>query len=90
MKMGIKEFRERLGEVATGQEPVALTHHGRVVGHYLPIDRRRVADGDLDGWVAARDRFRAQWKSGNPDWQEQLSRFGLNDEGEPFSNDPRH
>ena len=90
MKMGIKEFRERLGEVAVGTEPVSLTHHGRVVGHYLPVDRRRVADGDLDNWVAARDRFRARWKASNPDWEDQLLRVGLDEEGEPYGNDPRH
>lgn len=89
MKMGIKEFRERIGQVALGNEPVCLTHHGRVVGHYLPIDGRRVADADLSEWVTARDRFRARWKTANPDWEDQLLQLDLDGEGEPSSNDPR-
>ena len=36
MKMGIKEFRERLGEVARGREPVQLTDRGRIIGTYTP------------------------------------------------------
>ena len=39
MKMGIKEFRERLGEVARGEEPVQLTDRGRVIGIYNPLPR---------------------------------------------------
>ena len=35
-KMGIKEFRERLSEVARGDEVVSVTHHGKVVGTFTP------------------------------------------------------
>jgi hypothetical protein len=36
MKMGIKEFRERIGEIAEGDAVIELTKHGRVVGQYRP------------------------------------------------------
>ena len=89
MKMGIKEFRERLGEVARGEEPVSVTHHGRVVGHYLPVDGPKLSTGDLDAWVSARARFRAEWQAKNADWRDQLTRMGWDEEGELFSDDPR-
>lgn len=89
MKMGIKEFRERLAQVAAGSESVSVTHHGRVVGHYLPVDGRKLDVSELDGWVAARERFRNRWKAANPDWRDQLTRMGWDEEGEPYDNDPR-
>jgi len=39
MKMGIKEFRERLGEMARGEQAVQLTDRGRVIGIYSPLPR---------------------------------------------------
>ncbi|WP_375392069.1 hypothetical protein [uncultured Sphingomonas sp.] len=39
MRMGIKEFRDRLGEVARGEEPVQLTDRGQVIGIYNPLPR---------------------------------------------------
>lgn len=89
MKMGIKEFRERLGQVAAAGQPVCVTHHGRIVGHYVPVDSRKAADVDLDRWVAARDRFRARWKAANPDWGDQLLKMGWDEAGEPYANDSR-
>ena len=89
MKMGIKEFRERISEVADGREAVTVTHHGRVVGHYVPVDRRRLEEPQFSGWLAARERFRRGWQAANPDWRERLERMGWDDEGEPFENDPR-
>ena len=36
MKMGIKEFRDRIGELADGDCVIELTKHGKVVGQYRP------------------------------------------------------
>ena len=37
MKMGIKEFRERLSEVIQSGEPVIVTNHGKVLGTFSPL-----------------------------------------------------
>jgi len=89
MKMGIKEFRERLGQLAEGDETVTLTNHGRIVGHYAPVDGRKVSDDNLERWLSARQRFRARWESETPDWEERLCSYGLDSDGEPFENEPR-
>lgn len=52
MKMGIKEFRERIGEVALGDEPVILTHHGRRVGQYIPDTIRPPTVTDFEGMAS--------------------------------------
>lgn len=83
MKMGIKEFRERISHVASGEQPVAVTHRGRVVGHYLPVAGPRVEGDDLDGWLDARRRFRERWIGRDPQWAEKLSEIGLDRDGEP-------
>ena len=77
MKMGIKEFRERIGEVALGEEPVILTHHGRRVGQYIPDSvRKPPADLNLDEWVKERLEFGRRWRSRTPDWREKLRALG--------------
>ena len=43
MKMGIKEFRERISEVSLGDEVVIVTHHGKRVGRYIPEGNRKPA-----------------------------------------------
>ena len=87
--MGIKEFRERLGEVATGPSPIAVTHHNRVVGHYVPLDRSVLAETDFDDWLSARQQFRRRWIANDPNWKDRLLRMGWDEEGEPYENDPR-
>lgn len=44
MKIGIKEFRDRLREVTDIGEPVMVTNHGRVVATYLPHQRPSLAE----------------------------------------------
>lgn len=77
MKMGIKEFRERLGEVALGDEMVILTHHGRRVGRYLPERLTSPKDIDLDAWVREREQTGRRWRAVTPDWRARLEAFGI-------------
>ena len=76
MKMGIKEFRERIGEVALGEEAVVLTHHGKRVGRYVPDRAQRIDDADLAAWMERRQDFGRQWRAVTPDWREQLRALG--------------
>ena len=86
MKMGIKEFRERLSEVAKGDRLVEITHHGRIVGRYTPLRIKPAADIDLDAWVADLEARRDAWRERTPDWRERMAAFGLTPDGEtlPF------
>ena len=80
MRMGIKEFRERLGEVALGDEVIVLTHHGKPVGRYLPDRARAPRDVDLDAWAREREEFSRRWRAATPNWRERLSAVGFSDE----------
>ena len=76
MKMGIKEFRERIGEVALGEEPVVLTHHGKRVGRYVPDRAARLDDAELRDWLGRMQAFGRQWRAVTPDWRERLRALG--------------
>ena len=77
MKMGIKEFRERIGEVALGDEAVVVTHHGRRVGQYIPDAARKPPGGvDMDAWVREGLEFGRRWRARTPDWREKLRELG--------------
>ena len=66
MKMGIKEFRERIGEVSLGDEVVIVTHHGKRVGRYIPDGLRKpAADIDMKAWVAEREASAKAWRAEN-------------------------
>ncbi|MBW8785564.1 MAG: hypothetical protein JF593_13160 [Novosphingobium sp.] len=81
MRMGIKEFRERIAEVATGDEVVVVTHRGKRVGRFVP-ERARQKPGDVDvhGWAEERERFGREWRSATPDWKERLAVAGFTSE----------
>lgn len=79
MKLGIKEFRERISEVSAGEEVVIITNHGRRVGRYIP---ERPRDVDMDAWVREREAFARKWRADTPDWRDRLRNAGLDpDEG---------
>ena len=56
--MGIREFRERLGEIARSGQSVELTDRGRMIGTYTPwpqpdpvrLARAREAAAEIDRW----------------------------------------
>ena len=87
MKMGIKEFRDRISEVTERGEPVTVTHHGREVATYLP--RRAV---DLERARAAADEIKA-WqrdlRAGGIDPEAILAEIGLNPWGVPLDEPDR-
>lgn len=73
MKMGIKEFRERISEVSLGDEVVIVTHHGKRVGRYIPEGNRKpAADIDMKTWIAEREEFGRRWRARTPNWREML------------------
>lgn len=73
MKMGIKEFRERISEVSLGDEMVIVTHHGKRVGRYIPEGLRKpAADIDMAAWAKEREAFGHRWRVRTPNWRELL------------------
>lgn len=85
MKLGIREFRERLSEIAHGDEPVLVTHHGKVVGRFVPACRTRAENIDLTAWAEQRERSQEEWRRNTPDWKERLAAYGLGPDGEPLA-----
>jgi antitoxin (DNA-binding transcriptional repressor) of toxin-antitoxin stability system len=74
MKMGIKEFREKVSEVSLGDQLVVVTHHGRRVGRFVPERPKPV---DVAAWVREREDFARRWREKTPDWQERLRAAGI-------------
>ena len=73
MKMGIKEFREKIGEVSLGDEVVIVTHHGRRVGRFVPEGRRRQSENiDMKTWSDDLESFGRDWRTKTPNWRELL------------------
>ena len=85
MKMGIKEFRERLGEVARGDEPVQLTDRGRVIGVYNPLPRwtaeRRERALKAAGEI---ERMQAELRASGIEPHDILAEMGLDPLGLPL------
>lgn len=88
MRMGIKEFRERLGEVARSGRPVQLTDRGQVIGTYMPLPRM---DDEQRGKASAAleelRRTREEWARQGIDTDAWLARIGLDPLGVPL---PQH
>ncbi len=38
--VGVREFRDHASSYLSGQEPLAVRRHGRVLGFYLPVKRK--------------------------------------------------
>lgn len=83
-KMGIKEFRRRVSEVASGSELVEVTNNGRVVAEFTPVNPVR-STAEQSQWLEDRLAFRQRWQEETPDWFERLTDFGLDEEGEPLA-----
>lgn len=85
MKMGIKEFRERLGEVARGDEPVQLTDRGQVIGTYTPLPRMDDARrSQARSAIAEHRQWRDALQAQGVDTEGWLAEIGLDPWGVPL------
>ena len=85
MKMGVREFRERISEVTSGTEQVVVTRNGAVVGRYTPIVPAKPAESiDMQAWLDRIQNFQTVWKSETPDWRQRLASIGLDENGDLF------
>jgi hypothetical protein len=57
LKVGVREFRERIASFLESDKPVAVTRRGETLGVYVPTPRRRRKSADLSELKAAADRL---------------------------------
>jgi antitoxin (DNA-binding transcriptional repressor) of toxin-antitoxin stability system len=75
LKIGIREFREKLAGYLESGTPLAITRHGQTLGFYIPAQKRsrkaeleamRAAAKDLDemiaSWSASEDELMEEYK----------------------------
>jgi antitoxin (DNA-binding transcriptional repressor) of toxin-antitoxin stability system len=57
IKVGVREFRERISTFLESDTPVAVTRHGETLGVYVPTRRKRPKAADISELKAAADRL---------------------------------
>jgi UDP-N-acetyl-D-mannosaminuronate dehydrogenase len=57
LKVGVREFRERIASFLESDTPVAVTRRGETLGVYVPTPRKRSKTADLSELKAAADRL---------------------------------
>ena len=57
VKVGVREFRERIASFLESDIPVAVTRRGEILGVYVPTRRKRPKSADLSELKAAADRL---------------------------------
>jgi hypothetical protein len=75
VKVGMREFREKLAGYLEAGTPLAIMRHGQTLGYYIPAQKRsrkadlaamRAAAKELDGmiasWGASEDELMAEYK----------------------------
>jgi len=57
LKVGVREFRERIASFLESDTPVAVTRRGETLGVYVPTRRRHRKSADVSELKAAADRL---------------------------------
>jgi len=57
IKVGVREFRERIASFLESDTPVAVTRRGETLGVYVPTRRKRPKAADVSELRAAADRL---------------------------------
>ena len=57
VKVGVREFRERIASFLESDTPVAVTRRGETLGVYVPTRRKGPKSADLSELKAAADRL---------------------------------
>ena len=84
MEIGVRELRNRLSEIVNGNRHVVVTNNGRVIGEFTPATIEQPTMS-REEWLEKRQAARTRWQVEVPDWQERLTGFGLDEEGEPYA-----
>jgi hypothetical protein len=59
IKVGVREFRDRIASFLESDTPVAVTRRGETLGIYVPTRRKRHRTADISELKAAADRLAA-------------------------------
>jgi hypothetical protein len=59
IKVGVREFRERIASFLESDTPVAVTRRGETLGIYVPTPRKRAQAAETSELRAAADRLAA-------------------------------
>lgn len=84
MRMGVREFRDRVSEIVNGDAPVVVTNNGRRVGTYLP-ERRHRDPAAASRAVESMRRWQEEMRAGGIDLEARLAEAGLSPMGEPLA-----
>ncbi len=57
IKVGVREFRERISSFLESDTPVAVTRRGETLGVYVPTRRKRPKTADISELKAAADHL---------------------------------
>jgi hypothetical protein len=57
LKVGVREFRERIASFLESDKPVAVTRRGETLGIYVPTRRNRRKSAEISELRAAADRI---------------------------------
>ena len=57
IKVGVREFRERIATFLESDTPVAVTRRGETLGVYVPTPRKRPNAAEISELRAAADRL---------------------------------
>src|SRR5256885_2440416 len=57
IKVGVREFRERIASFLESDSPVAVTRRGETLGVYVPTRRKNPKSADLSELKAAANRL---------------------------------
>ncbi len=57
LKVGVREFRERIATFLESDTPVAVSRRGETLGVYVPTRRKRAKSAELSELKAAADRL---------------------------------
>jgi hypothetical protein len=73
IKVGVREFRDRIASFLESDTPVAVTRRGETLGIYVPTRRKRPRAADISELKAAADRLAAALA--NVDEEELVAEF---------------
>lgn len=86
IELGIREFRERLSELASGTDFVVVTNNGSEVGAYLP--KRWLRDvGQARKASESVARAQQELRARGLDLDKELAAMGLSPFGEPMDDE---
>ncbi|MGD0989879.1 MAG: prevent-host-death protein [Candidatus Sulfotelmatobacter sp.] len=57
LKVGVREFREKIASFLESDTPIAVTRRGETLGVYVPTPRKRATTADPRDLKAAADRL---------------------------------